>query len=130
MNTRPVNEQEFGLFIRQHLNAGSAALGKPVTDRIYEARRAALARHAELQSQRAVASFGHSVLVWGRDNLQPFVLALCVVAALAASNYLMSLEHVSELEEVDSALLADDLPINAYLDKGFDTWLSSSPQQP
>lgn len=128
MNTHPLNEQEFGLFIRQHLNAGSTRLSKPITERIFEARCRALNHHAALQAQRPITAAGHSVLVWARDNLQPFFLAFCLVSAVALSNYLMSLQHVSEMEEVDSALLADDLPINAYLDKGFDTWLSSTPQ--
>ena len=30
---------------------------------------------------------------------------------------------------IDSALLADDLPINAYLDKGFQAWLSELSSQ-
>jgi len=130
MNDPQLNEQEFGLFIRQHLNAGSSTLDKQLSEHIFEARRTAMARHAQLETQRGVVSFGHSVLVWGRDNIQPFLVAFCVVSALAICNYWMSQEHTSELAEVDSALLADDLPINAYLDKGFVTWLSSAPRQP
>ena len=38
-------------------------------------------------------------------------------------------ERAAELEEIDSALLADDLPINAYLDKGFQAWLSEHSSQ-
>jgi hypothetical protein len=30
------------------------------------------------------------------------------------------------LAEVDAGLLTDELPINAYLDKGFDSWLKRS----
>jgi uncharacterized protein DUF3619 len=30
---------------------------------------------------------------------------------------------VAEAEEIDSALLSSELPINAYLDRGFDAWL-------
>ena len=125
----PLNEDEFGLFIRQHLNAGATQLSPDVTERIFKARQIALHRHAKLESQPVVAALGHSALVWGRDNLQPFLLALCLLFALGFGNYMMSMERVSELEEVDSALLADDLPINAYLDRGFDTWLSN-PQEP
>jgi hypothetical protein len=38
-------------------------------------------------------------------------------------------EKAAENEEIDSALLADDLPINAYLDKGFQAWLSEHSSQ-
>ena len=33
---------------------------------------------------------------------------------------------VEEIEEIDAAILTSDLPINAYLDKSFDTWLKRS----
>jgi hypothetical protein len=33
---------------------------------------------------------------------------------------------VDEAEEIDSALLTSELPINAYLDQGFDAWLKRS----
>jgi hypothetical protein len=33
---------------------------------------------------------------------------------------------VEEIEEIDSAILTGDLPINAYLDNSFDTWLKRS----
>jgi hypothetical protein len=125
----PLNEDELGMFIRQQLNAGAAQLRPALTERIFVARQRALQRHARREAQPAVAAVGQSVLSWGRDNLQAFVLALCLLLALGFGNYLMSMERVSELEEVDSALLADDLPIDAYLDRGFDTWLSN-PQEP
>lgn len=128
MNIIDHNEQEFGLFIRQHLNAGVTELERPVTERIFNARRVALARHAELAAQKGLVAAGHDVLVWAQDNLRPFLLAAGLVTMLAAGNYFMSLERIAELEEVDSALLADDLPIDAYLDKGFDAWLSDSSQ--
>lgn len=35
-------------------------------------------------------------------------------------------QQVSELSRIDSALLADDLPINAYTDKGFNAWLKQA----
>jgi len=129
MNTPQMTEQEIGLFIRQNLNIGTARLGEATCERIFDARRVALAHHAKLQSQTTVFSVGHHVLAWSTEHLRPFALALCLMTALFTCNYLMSRQHVAELEEVDSALLADDLPIDAYLDKGFDTWLSNAPQQ-
>lgn len=127
MNTTPhMTEMELGLFIRQHLNTTSSSLPAPTLSRIQDARQAALARHAKLHTQPSLILAGHQVLAWGRDNIRPLVLALGLISALFASNYLMSIQHVNELEDVDSALLADDLPIDAYLDKGFDTWLSSA----
>ncbi len=39
------------------------------------------------------------------------------------SFYWHSVQYVTELEEVDSALLADDLPPEAFLDNDFFEWL-------
>jgi hypothetical protein len=52
------------------------------------------------------------------------VLALGV----AGVSYWSSMERAAEIEDVDSALLSDDLPINAYLDRGFDAWLKRTSQ--
>ena len=32
-------------------------------------------------------------------------------------------QRAAEVEELDAQLLTDDLPIDAYLDRGFDAWL-------
>jgi hypothetical protein len=32
-------------------------------------------------------------------------------------------QRAAELEEIDAQLLTDDLPIDAYLDRGFQSWL-------
>ena len=32
-------------------------------------------------------------------------------------------QRAAEIEEVDALLLTDDLPIDAYLDRGFQNWL-------
>ena len=37
--------------------------------------------------------------------------------------YWHSVQYVTELEEVDSALLSDDLPPEAFLDNDFFEWL-------
>ena len=35
----------------------------------------------------------------------------------------VSFLDIAELAEIDSQLLTDDLPIDAYLDRGFQNWL-------
>jgi len=32
-------------------------------------------------------------------------------------------QRSAEIEEIDAQLLTDDLPIDAYLDRGFQNWL-------
>ena len=50
-------------------------------------------------------------------------LLLALTTGVLGTYYWSELQQIEENEEIDSALLADDLPINAYLDHGFHTWL-------
>jgi len=52
------------------------------------------------------------------------VLSLALLAGSAAGIYNWQLsQRIAELEEIDAQLLTDDLPIDAYLDRGFQNWL-------
>lgn len=131
MNTCHIDEREFARLIRHTLNTGMAELDKPVCDRLFAARQAALARHAERVGELSLAGFGRHTWTWCEDNLRPFLVAASLVVAVVCSNYVVSVQRISDLEDIDSAVLADDLPINAYLDTGFHSWLAgtSSSQQ-
>lgn len=123
-----MNEQLFGLKIRNKLNAGSAKLSPEVTDRLFQARQAALARHAQLARGWSLASVGVRILSSWDQYGRPLMLSVLLMAAIFTANDVVKQQRASELAEIDSALLADDLPISAYLDRGFDTWLQSSGQ--
>ena len=49
-----------------------------------------------------------------------------LVVALAGVAYWQSNGVTNEAPDIDTGLLTDELPINAYLDKGFDSWLKRS----
>ena len=52
------------------------------------------------------------------------VLPMAVlVGGLLAINGWQQNQRVAEVEEIDALLLTDDLPLDAYLDKGFEAWL-------
>ena len=67
------------------------------------------------------------------DVILPHARALVAIIGLiigvAGVSIWNDFERAAELGEIDSALLADDLPINAYLDKGFQAWLSEHSSQ-
>ncbi len=46
-----------------------------------------------------------------------------LLIAVAAVYIWQQHQRIAELEEIDSQLLADDLPPDAYLDRGFQNWL-------
>lgn len=55
-------------------------------------------------------------------------LAVALVVAGLAFGYQQwhAVQQVREFEEIDLHLLASDLPIDAYLDRGFQNWLRST----
>ena len=53
-------------------------------------------------------------------NVVVVATLLLVISGLVVWN---RLGPSHEVADVDAALLADELPINAYLDKGFEAWL-------
>ena len=58
----------------------------------------------------------------GLDLYVALSLALLLAGAAGVYNWQQS-QRIAEIEEIDSQLLTDDLPIDAYLDRGFQNWL-------
>ncbi|MDB5887631.1 MAG: hypothetical protein JWM03_503 [Rhodocyclales bacterium] len=129
LNEQQLNEQQFGLKIRNKLNSGNASLDASIADRLFLARQQALSHHTASVAELSLAGLGRHVFSMGSDHWRPIAAAAALLAFLVCGDYITSIQRAAELEEVDSALLADDLPINAYLDRGFDTWLNSSGQR-
>jgi hypothetical protein len=130
MNLTHIEEREFGRRIRDQLNAGTNRLERPIVDQLHAARQAALAHHHTVVSgELSLAGFGRQTWNWCEDNLRPFLLAASLVVAVVCGNYVVSVQRINDLEDIDSAVLADDLPLSAYLDNGFHSWLADSSSQ-
>jgi len=122
-----MNENQLGYRIRQILNQDLTMDAENLA-RLKAAREQALAR------QRIAAS--STVLTWadnltGRDGSGSLVsrlllpMVLLIFGLLAIYTWQQS-QVVQEIEEIDAAVLTSDLPLDAYLDKGFDAWLKRS----
>lgn len=122
-----MNEREFGYKIKQQLD--QALNLEPA-----ELKRLKLAREQALARQRLREPvFG---LAWvdaalGRLSGNPgsasiALMGATLIIALIGIQYWQQSPTVEEIAEIDAALLTSDLPINAYLDKSFDTWLKRS----
>ena len=124
-----MNQQdELGRRIAALLDDGADAVGPAQRERLRAARKLALERHYE-QRQRAwvpawATGFGSITerRVFGVQYLIPMA---ALVLGLAGVAY-MSYSPTNEIADIDVGLLTDDLPINAYLDQGFDSWLKRS----
>lgn len=123
-----MNENHTGFRIRQHLNRG-LALKKDALEVLRVGREQAL--------DHQCAGSRVDVLTWvgnisgnigaPQSLLQRFVLpAAVLVIGLLAINTWQQTQAVQEIEEIDAAVLTGDLPIDAYLDNGFDAWLKHS----
>ena len=121
-----MNEIQFASRIRQILNQGTTALRPAAEERLRHAREAALAR--QRQERAAVLVWADNVLGnggWGWGALSARVLLPAVMLAVAALGIYRWQENqrLAEVVEIDTQLLTDDLPIDAYLDRGFQNWL-------
>lgn len=125
-----MNEQHFAYRLRQHLNRGLHELPAGTAARLETARMSALAQQKATVRQSVLASVGHFAQ-HHLDNLHPrqLLAASAVLVCVGMYVYWDAAHNIAQLEEIDSALLADDLPIDAFTDKGFHAWLKSSPAQ-
>lgn len=125
-------EHELAKNIVQHLEYGVSQLEPGVRERLLTARKAALSHYRERPAPATgLAWAGQAVarITEHRHAGARHLVAISVlVAALAGIAYWQSQGNgvTNELAEIDTGLLTDELPINAYLDKGFDSWLKRS----
>lgn len=126
-----MNELHLAYKIRQHLNRGLQELQPATADRLAAMREHALARQKVTVHRSALAgAFGHFFQSHTDFlRLKHVFMALALLAGMLSYTYWQADSHVAELSEVDSALLADDLPMGVFTDKGFDAWLKNSSEQ-
>lgn len=132
-------ELEFVQELRRALDESAASLPSATTVRLSAARKAALARKkAEPVLVRAPALAAAGVGAIGgvpgglpaprrRSALARFALAwplAALVVSLVGIAYWEDQQRTAELADIDAAMLSDDLPLNAYLDHGFNAYLS------
>lgn len=120
-----MNEERYAYRIRQALNHGLKDIPPSASRRLEAARHLALSKQKQAKPQLALAGGGHHAFSSGSPP-RYFKQALSVLALLLGmwlSFYWHSVQYVTELQDVDSALLADDLPPEAFLDNDFFEWL-------
>lgn len=127
-----MNEERYGFRVRQALNHGLKDISPAASRRLEAARHLALSRQKQPEAQLALAGGMGSQTFRPGVHFPFFKQILAILALLLGmwlSFYWHSVQYVSELEEVDSALLADDLPPEAFMDDDFFEWLKddSSP---
>jgi len=122
-----MNEHQFGDRIAHLLNQG-LHLDAHELARLRGAREQALER-LQPEPAGALAWAGQLVGSWGGWGMVSLRLAAPVVAlgiAVSAVYTWQQKQRAAEVEEIDALLLTDDLPLDVYLDRGFQNWLKKT----
>ncbi len=136
-----MNELETALLIRRALDKGAERLPYATIHRLENARKLALSRMGQplASSQLSQVSLGGGAslalfsgggkfgwLSMFAGAVAPLVL---VAAGLFATSQWSDRQRADEVAEVDAAMLADDLPISLYADRGFGVFIKNNHQQ-
>jgi hypothetical protein len=129
------DDEDFSKKIVTYLDAAAGNVRPGIGYRLQLARQEALARladparatelrvaHAGNGAAMRTVSSGHGFWASGRVWLG---IALLVAAVFGVQQW-QAYQQLREIEETDAALLSSDLPIDAYLDRGFQNWLHTA----
>lgn len=120
-----IGEEELAGRIARTLDSGLPAIDQRTSARLRSARESALER-LESQPAWAMAAAGGATTRTGfrsQHNLRHFISIAALIAVISGMIYWQSVQH-DEPVDIDAKLLSGDLPIDAYLDKGLDAWLT------
>ncbi len=132
MNTDDIN---LAYKIRHALNENLDALPASTTDRLAAARARALSRKkpdATRQVQAAPRPLFDLKGLFTGPALARFAVAapmLALVIGMGGVYQYEQQQRLAALAEVDAAVLADELPLTAYLDQGFNAYVESQQRQ-
>jgi len=126
------DESEISTKIARYLDTGAADLKAGTTYRLQLAREQALARLADPKRASELAlsgAGGGGTMGGGRHvlaDVRVWVGVLLIVGCVLYYQYWQAAQQTRELADTDAAILTSDLPIEAYVDRGFQNWLKHS----
>jgi hypothetical protein len=110
------------------LDQDVARLDDPIATKLLAVRKEALAHYQEKPAHAwapewVTAAAGRIAEPFGQNLRAGFVLLALLVSLAGFVAWQSFGQQSSETADIDQALLTDELPINAFLDKGVDSWL-------
>lgn len=119
-----MNEPNFGKKVRLLLNQ-RLGVDATIAARLSAARERALAR--QRPEPAPIVALADHVLArlegWRGLSLRILLPLALLVGGLAGIYSWEKNQRIAEVEDIDAQLLTDDLPVEAYLDRGFQNWL-------
>jgi hypothetical protein len=125
-----MNETETAKKITAYLDRSTAQLKTGTAYKLQLARQAALTaqpQHAPELVLSDVAGGSHGGRRVLLADARLWIGMLLIVGGLIAFQTWQTAQQQRDIEETDAALLTSELPIEAYLDRGFQNWLKQSP---
>ncbi|MBC7946210.1 MAG: DUF3619 family protein [Burkholderiales bacterium] len=128
-----MNEHELGKKIAGYLDRDSSNLGRQALQRLQAIRQSALAKYNVSPARRLslpawAGTSGYLNRFGVSRGYQFWVPVLALVLALSALLTWQVQQHSAEQAEIDAALLAGDLPVDAYINNDFNQWVRHSLQ--
>jgi len=126
-------DDEIARKLTTYLDRGAAELKAGTVYQLQQARAKALARledgrHVLVREPALVGAGTGTIGGSGGYRFNPRILVGALLIAVAAFGYheWQAFQQLQDVEETDAAILSSELPIDAYLDKGFQNWLRTS----
>lgn len=124
-------EQHTAKEIVHLLDQSAAALPAATKEKLADGRQRAVAAHARTaEAVTAAGTTGYLRLMGSYFQHHRALTLSCLVLGAALAGFLIT-EQINgkRLEQGDAFLLGSELPPEAFLDKGFDSWLEQTSQR-
>lgn len=125
-------QRNFAYRVRQALNENLDVMPASTAHRLAAARKAAVARKKQERGLRLLAWRAMPAGAGaGASGSHPWLAAiaatlpaLALVAGLTGIFHFVEQRRIADVAAMDAEMLADELPLSAYLDNGFNAFLS------
>lgn len=123
-----MNEKEIGQNIARTLNSGLDQLDHGKLARLHAARQKALGAYREPVTILGLVTVSGNLLDVSNIFRKPlfFIPIFAIFVAVSAYVWNSPEDSYDDIGELDAKLLTGELPIDAFLDKDFATWVAES----
>jgi hypothetical protein len=121
-----MNEKEFAEKLKPWLERSAESVGEMQATRLRAARLRALDSWREPVSMLGLVTVSGGTLTTIKYSIVQRALLWIPIIALIGTLAVQTLTQEPDLGELDAQLLTGELPIDAFLDKDFDSWLRNA----